>query len=326
MNDRAVALLEQYDIEVVQTKRGRGAILLETNHGPLIFKEYFGNEDKAALQKRLLDQINNQGQVCVETILPTKEGALFVKDMDQTKYILKTWREGRECNIYDEAECLKAVRLLGKLHNSMTIAEETESLPPAFSPENEYEKHNRELKKLKKFLQAKGQKNWFEISLQGQLDFFLEQAYEVTEEWKQYSKLAGEQVGCSFCHGDYQYHNIINQGNTWMIVNFEKCIRDNPIRDLYLLLRKLLEKTNWSIDLGKNLMEAYERERPLSAISKIDLLYRLSYPEKFWKVANFYYNSGKAWIPGKNQEKLERIVAQECAKQQFLQSVFRNLE
>ena len=89
----------------------------------------------------------------------------------------------------------------------------------------------------------------------------------------------------------------------WFIINFEKCMRDDPVRDLYLLLRKLLEKSNWSVSLGRDLLSAYEEERPLQAISRIDLYYRMAYPEKFWKIANFYYNSGKAWIPERNGEK-----------------------
>ena len=127
------------------------------------------------------------------------------------------------------------------------------------------------------------------------------------------------------CHGDYQYHNILMGTNGWFIVNFERCLADDPVRDLYLLLRKLCEKANWSVALGSELLRAYERERPISTESRIDLYYRLAYPEKFWKIVNFYYNSRKAWIPGKNQEKLEKLVAQEKEKQKFLDAVFREL-
>ena len=41
---------------------------------------------------------------------------------------------------------------------------------------------------------------------------------------------------------------------------------------------------------------------------------------------NFYYYSGKAWIPGRNQEKLEKLVSQEKEKQHFLEEVFRSVE
>ena len=87
-----------------------------------------------------------------------------------------------------------------------------------------------------------------------------------------------------------------------------------------------MEKSNWSVPLGAELLEAYNKERPIAAGSWIDLYYRLAYPEKFWKIADFYYNSGKAWIPRKNQEKLERVITQEKEKQHFLDEVFRNVE
>ena len=53
------------------------------------------------------------------------------------------------------------------------------------------------------------------------------------------------------------------------------------------------------------------------------LYYRLAYPEKFWKIVNFYYNTGKAWIPGRNMEKIEKLFAQEREKQLFLENIFR---
>lgn len=322
MNDRAVGLLEQYEIEVHHTRKGRGAIICETNQGCLIFKEYAGNEDRIAMQNRVLTHIAQSGEISVEAIIPTMEGALFVEDNDGIKYILKTYREGRECNIYDKSECAEAVKVLARLHKSMEYVEEPEEKNLIFSQEKEYEKHNRELKKVRKFLQQKSQKTWFEISLLNTFDYFLEQALAVTEEWKGYQKISDNNF---YCHGDYQYHNILRCDKEWFIINFEKCIKDDPIRDLYLLLRKLLEKSNWSVDLGKELLSVYETERPLSAISHIDLYYRLAYPEKFWKIANFYYNSGKAWIPDRNREKLEKLMVQEKEKQQFLDEVFRKV-
>ena len=90
------------------------------------------------------------------------------------------------------------------------------------------------------------------------------------------------------------------------------------MRDLYLLLRKLLEKCEWDTEWGRVLLAAYESVRPLKPYERQDLFYRLSYPEKLWKIVNFYYNSGKAWIPEKNQEKLDRLLEQEAARKKFL--------
>ncbi len=36
-----------------------------------------------------------------------------------------------------------------------------------------------------------------------------------------------------------------------------------------------------------------------------------SYPEKFWKIINYYFNSNKAWYSEKNEEKLKQLQNQE---------------
>lgn len=324
MNDRASSLLEQYDIEVVRTRKGRGAILCDTETGCLIFKEYTGNDKKIALQDKLLKQIRAANNIQAEMIVPTKEGSLVVKDADGVQYILKTYREGRECNIYDPTECADAVRHLAQLHEYMALPQDTEGLLPAFSPAAEYGKRNKELKRVRKFLQQRSQKTWFEIALLNAFNSFLEQALSVTEEWREYENSV-QLPNNIYCHGDYQYHNILRNGDNWFIINFEKCLPDSPVRDLYHLLRKLLEKSSWSISLGQELLAAYEKEKPLSALNRIDLYYRLAYPEKFWKIVNFYYNSGKAWIPERNQEKLNKLIEQEKGKQDFLDELFRKV-
>lgn len=327
MNDRAINLLEQYEVEVHRSRKGRGAIICDTDRGCLILKEYTGKEERIQLQNQLLTHIQEIGTIKAESIIPTKEGALFVRDNDGVKYILKTYCEGRECNIYDSAECAQVVKALAVLHQSMELPEESVAGIPLFSQQNEYEKHNKELKKVRKYLQQRSQKTEFEIFLLNAFDYFLDQAISVTEEWMQYESVNKTNFHNStlFSHGDYQYHNILHCDKEWFIINFEKCTRDDPIRDLYLLMRKLLEKSNWSVELGKELLATYEQERPISAISRIDLFYRLSYPEKFWKIANFYYNSSKAWIPDRNREKLQKVISQEKEKQYFLEQVFQNI-
>ena len=345
MNDRAVNLLEQYEVEVLKTRKGRGAILCETSRGCLIFKEYTGNEERLAAQNLLLTHLQKTADIQVERIIPNKEGSLYVKDHDGVMYLLKTYEEGRECNINDRAECLESVRLLSKLHSYMEFEREeflpeadcTEEDPAAasgrmyvFSPGAEYEKRNRELKRVRRYLKQRSQKTWFEIRLQQSFDTFLEQAFTLSEEWAEYEKLRdrenNQERKFTYCHGDYQYHNLLKTAKGWFIINFEKCVPDDPVRDLYLLMRKLLEKSNWSVTLGRELLAAYEELKPLSALSRIDLYYRLAYPEKFWKIVNFYYNSGKAWIPGRNLEKLEKVVEQEADKQHFLDALFRNMD
>lgn len=319
MNDRSVGLLDQYELELGRTAKGRGAFLCETDKGLLVFKEYFGNPEHLKVQQEFLDMVQETGGVRAEQLLQNKEGELFVTDRDGVRYILKTFSPGRECNIREREECREAAACLARLHRCNRPGVLLGS--PVYSIGGEYEKRTRELKKIRKYLRHKSQKTWFEIALNGCFDQFYQQALEVGGEWMEHSRASSEEK--AFCHGDYQYHNLLCDESGWFIINFDRCVVDDPVRDLHLLLRKLLEKNDWSVSLGRELLEAYEKERPLSEMSRSDLFYRLSFPEKFWKIANFYYNSGKAWIPGRNGEKLELLLSQETKKKAFLKEVFQ---
>ena len=324
MNDRAISVLNNYDIEVLRSWKGRGAILCETKEGIRILKEYKGSQERLWLQQQLLKEIKENGYSDVEEILVTKEGELTVKDEDMVTYYLKEYREGRECNIKEYRECAKFVENMAKLHKAMELpqfAKEKELNP--FTPLKEFEKHNRELRKVRKYLKTKGQKSEFELALNHHYNFFYEKAEKILEE----SNAQKEIFQCSkeqgtFCHGDFQHHNGLMKDEKMYVINFEKFLLDNPTRDLSLFLRKLMEKNNWSKELGQYILEIYQKQRPLNQAEKYQLYYRLSYPEKFWKIVNFYYNSGKAWIPGRNMEKLETLLKQEEEKSIFLEQNF----
>ena len=326
LNDRTIGLLSHYEMEVLRTRKGRGSILCETKTGLYTFREYGGPIEKIDLQNRLLTHLKEQEFEQTEQIVATKEGELFVKDTDGTCYVLKSFFEGRECTVTDTEDCIGGVRFLAKLHSHMCIPDfEGLAEMPIISLQKEYDKHNRELRRVRKYLREKSQKNAFELYLQREYDFFWEKAMEIAAQVAEFYQPQDEQYVRQegmFCHGDFQHHNLIWMQDGSYAINFEKCVLDDQVRDLYLFMRKVLEKNGWSLELGKRMLDAYQEIRPLSARSYISLYYRLAYPEKFWKIANFYINSGKAWIPDKNAEKLTGILEQENAKTMFLEETF----
>ena len=325
MNDRAVSVLENYDLEVLRTQKSRNAILLETNKGWMILKEYKGPLFRLELMERLLEETAQNGFAQTERIVRTREGELISRDQEQTACVVKTWPGGRECSLKDGQECRAAMTLLARLHKAMCLPRlAAESGMRAQGLYEDYEKRNRELKKVRRFLRGKGQKSAFEIYLQQNFDLFLEEALRVTEDVKAYGEVLGAgavDADGTFCHGDFQHHNLLC-AQTLSAVNFEKFALDCQMRDLYLFLRKLLEKSSWSVPLARGLLDVYGKEKKLTAADTLQLYYRFAYPEKFWKIANFYYNGGKAWIPGRYMEKLEKNLAQRAVKKAFLEQTF----
>ena len=72
-------------------------------------------------------------------------------------------------------------------------------------------------------------------------------------------------------------------------------------------MRKILEKSGWNINLAEEMLKTYHRIRPISAEEWENLKIRFTYPEKFWKLSNYYYTHNKAWISEKNTEKLQAL-------------------
>lgn len=324
MKPKAVNMLERYDLEVLRTWKVRGAILCETDKGLFIFKEFSGSTEKLVLQDAFLTFLKKQGFLQAEELYRNKEGELLTKDADNCGYIVKTYAEGRECGAGSGRDALAdgcgAMHALAKLHRAGYDFKEQSGVPSGkeLPMLQEFEKRNRELKKVRRFLKEKGQKSDFEHFLQKNYDLFLEQALSVSEKLRAEKMEGGNLL---LCHGDFQHHNVLFCEGGVRLMNFEKCVWDDASKDIYHFSRKMLEKSNWMPEIGEALLDAYEKETELTPESGRQLYYRFRYPEKFWKIVNYYYNRGKAFIPDKNREKLETLLEQEERRYAFIRNV-----
>ena len=97
---------------------------------------------------------------------------------------------------------------------------------------------------------------------------------------------------------------------------------DVMVCDLANFIRKILEKYNWNTGLGLEMITAYDNVRKLLPEELTQLYLRLSYPKKYWKIANHYLSSRKAWISGRDIEKLKKVMEQEPQRRQFLKMLF----
>ncbi len=328
MDDKRIGVLENYDLEVLRTYKGRGALICETDQGLKILREYTGRESRVDFQDRLLSRIRLAGITEVDSYVRNKENQILSTDKMNHTYILKDCYEGPECNICHPDEIKEAAGNLARLHRAM-ICPEMEGIEEMVihSIKNEFQKHTRELRKVMNYMRRRSCKSEFELYFAKYFDTFYSEAEEVLELTRTWDEPCFQDTirkKGQICHGEYTYHNIIMSEQNTATINFEKFQLDTPVYDLYQFIRKVLEKNDWAVAMGKLVLEAYEKINPLSEEERKNLFFRLAYPEKFWKMANHYYNSNKAWIPEKNIEKLRKIVEQNSAKHFFLEQYVIN--
>ncbi len=327
MNEKSLKVLEQYDIQVNSTRRGRSSYICETNTGKKLLADYTGSEKKLRFVNQVLEHLMQQGYPFADIVMENKEGNLLSYDRDESAYILKDWYEGRECDTRSMADIEQAVRNLAQLHKMLILSPKEEEAKDYAQMHlgGELERHNRELRKVYSFIRKRKQKNEFEILFLNCFPMFYEQAAEA-EKWlagSDYEELRNSslELGC-ICHGNYNQHNIFFLGRRQIFTgSFDKCRYDIQLADLYQFLRKIMEKQDWDLKAGQRILETYDRERRIS-LPEMNYIYaRLFYPEKFWKLANQYYNRSKSWIPWKSTGKLEVLIAQQNKRNSFLKSL-----
>ena len=125
-----------------------------------------------------------------------------------------------------------------------------------------------------------------------------------------------------WCHGDYNYHNILIGEEGILPVNFEMMSMNMAISDLANYMRKILEKNQWSLTVGNTILEGYTKHCKLTDDEIRHLGYILLYPGRFWQLANHYYNGHKAWVSERDIEKLSKVIEQENERVAFLQNMF----
>lgn len=325
MNDKSVQVLEQYDIVPEKIRRGRGFLVVEAEDGIYRLLEYHGSIARLSYEEQLLQYIAEHGDIKVNSIIRNKENQLFSNDSYGVKHIVTRHFVGNDCDAGDKSDMYEAVKTLARLHNitEHVPLEEAEYVPVLTSHLAEIERHNRELKRIRKYLRQKRQKTEFEYDVLGHFEEFYELAMETEQElhasgYELENEKAVERY--SICHGSYNYHNILRLKDGMAVLNFEHSGRGLLIRDLYFFLRKVLEKHDWNPGYGMNLIENYDRIRPIGREELTLLKLLLAYPEKFWKVLNHYYNGNKVYLPEQMEDKMKKVYLQQKAKQNFVNS------
>lgn len=323
MQEYELNILEQYDVDIKNTRKTRGAFFCDTEQGLFLLKEAMISDKRAEVLKHLQEVLEMSGYERTDRICPNKEGSLISVSEDGSRYVLKRWFYGRECDVRRNRELFEGVGNLARLHLVMKMPMDgSNDEAPLVSI---YESRNRELRKVRKFIRNRTTRGEFELQFLKEFEGLFEWATAGLAELKcsGYEELYREsQRDNVLIHGEYNYHNILFTQEGIATTCFEKCRCNVQAEDLYYFLRKAMEKHRWNVRLCDCMLNAYNAVRPLSEQEMEYLMIRFIYPEKFWKIAGSYYHSNKAWISVKNVEKFQVAVSQMEEKKQLLKDIF----
>ena len=327
MNEKYVEALEQYEPEVLSVRKGRGAWICETKQGFRILREYRGTVKRLEFEDQVLKTARLDSCLRVDHYINNREGSLLSITGDGTRYVMKEWYPDRECDLKNAGEICQTAARLALLHKSLRqveVKEEwnlgsilTESL------EEELKRHNRELQRARNYIRGKRSKTEFEICVIDSYGDFYAQALKAAGMMEEIlAKEGRKKVPLYLCHGDLDQHHLLIGKDYTAMVDFNRMHLGVQAADLYRFMRKAMEKHNWEVKLGRDMLAAYCQKLPMTGDERRILYCLFLYPEKYWKQINYYYNTNKAWIPARSTEKLRSLKEQQEARERFLAEVF----
>lgn len=324
MNDRAVSLFEKYGIDAEKVRKGRGSLIVTLEDRQVMLTEYSGPTQHLQMEYDILQALKNTYNRPLDFIYKTQEDSLYCVDYEGKKYILKEYVEGREADVFHPMDIQIAVDGLARLHVALREVGFEQKAAICARPDDvmdDFDKRTKELLRARSFIRKLPRKDDFELAFLNYFDLFYKQTLLISDflDCDCLNKLKQHQIDEQMLmHGDCNHHNILLQPDGACIVNFERMGAHLQVKDLYLYMRKVLEKNDWSYDVGCQMLSAYQAVLPLTKQERLYLYARFLYPEKFWKVANGYLNQRKALPARRQYEKLLGALEKEEKRQLFL--------
>ena len=320
LDEKSAVVLAQYDLSVKSYYRQKGAGYLETEQGLFLLRAREAREGRVVWEEEVKKCAVKRGFTLLDLGVLNREGKYITEGDYAETFLLRQCRAGEEVDLRIPEHREGAAKTLGRLHLALQgapVKEEYLREPAA----EVFEKRIRELRRLRTYLSQRKKKNAFERKLLELLPYYLERAEAalcvlLEGDWQE-PYIEAKRLG-KVCHGNYGSHALLYlEGGELFVGNFERAGIGAQAEDLCYLIRKSMEKTEWQPQLCKQLLAAYEKEGEISAQQRRLLFCMLLFPEKFYRVCNQYFNTGKAWIPAKLLQKLSFLLEQKEAKERF---------
>jgi CotS family spore coat protein len=253
-------------------------------------KVYFNESDLLFVYSAIEWLYRNE--IKVPRIEMTNDKGRFVKYKNMF-FILTAWIDGNKCDYDNIEQVLTSSEVLARIHKC------SRDFKPIIGSSSRDENDDIFTSLQKHFIQLLSCSNFaFKYN-----DRFSKLFLQYFDSNISLAKLAvnisstinTDNLSKSLCHMDYVNKNILfadSNKDMWLI-DFDRCKIDYCVHDIGYFLRRLLKRDNtkWDVELAINILNNYNRIKPLSIDEYKYLVSYLAFPQKFWKISRDYYNN-----------------------------------
>jgi len=311
MHDINYEIAELFDFQIKAIVPYKDFYVVNTSKGKKALKKCTSSPGRILFVHGAKEHLYNNNFRNVDRFICTADGKPYIY-IGEDIYTMTDFIEGRECDFNSRDDIVKASRLLASLHKASRgykppygciIQDDLGKLPFYF------EKRLGELRRLKKV--AGKRKSEFDYLYINSADYFIRAGEDAIKLLYQsnYNDLVNRARNEGiFCHHDFTYHNIICDENKTFITNFNYSCFELKLYDIANFLRRKMRKCNWDLKEAGIIIDEYRSIEDISKDEFLILWIMLKFPQKFWRVANRYYNSRRSWAERVYTLKLQEVI------------------
>jgi CotS family spore coat protein len=320
-------VLQAYPFEVEHFEPFQHIVKLETTkHNWMALKLTAITPEKIWFLHRAHQYMKKNGFSWFSPIIPTSSGKPYVQN-GRLLYYITRWIDGPYADFGSLTQLGKTAESLARFHEA-SIGFETTGRHPrmAFDLYRLYADRSQQMQTILRSLQAKSNPSKAEQLLIQHTPTFLKQATTALTLFKDRNviqHLDREEDMPGLCHLDLVERNCIHHASKHVyLIDFDNMTYAPRVLDLAHLIRRGMQKTNWSPQVALVALINYNGIRPLNHAEYVMLEGLLTYPHRWWRLLQL--------APSTSQHSelltlLQTFMEQEESRQQFLRSFSRQV-
>jgi CotS family spore coat protein len=291
-------ILQLYNCQPVRVRAVRDVLKVRTPYGPWALKKVHMTPEKLHAVYQLTEHIARSGQFAVPRFIRTRYGDPFVIHPTGL-YYMTPWLAGREADLRKPAHFIAATRLMALWHAAAkefhSFREETSvTLPVA-------ERLDMGSNMLHILVEKGKQKSTYSPFVRMVIaseDELTERIHLAKSRLQETGFAEFEQKCRAYglaCHGRFLKKNILFDGESYSIVNYDHVEIGSQIAELGFYLHRYMPAYEWDSEILEQAVRAYHAEQPFDMLHLDRLSAALSVPFRPLQIISWYQSREIMW-------------------------------
>ena len=304
MDTKLIRLVEEkYGLEINDYRPLRKAWVLTTDQGIKFLKSFcFHDGPRLQFIDGAMHHLMENG---FDHIIPfdvTLDKIPYITYGSQVYFMTPFIKNIRQSNYDNPTELGQAAQLLAQLHLASAGYHPPAKLNPQFFWGKWPKRMKEKIQHLYTFraaLEKKDKLDQFDKLFIEKFPYYFQQAHLALEKMMDsdyHILMLQEKQLASFCHHDYEYHNIlITPDDKYYIIDFDYLLCDTHLHDLASLLIRVGRRSKWNPAKQQDVLPTYHSIYPLKPAEISVLKAMLLFPQAYWQVGFARYFEEQPW-------------------------------